>query len=208
MSAFFAHDLKNTASTLSLTLQNLRKHFGNPEFREDALRAVSRSANHINRVVNGLSTLQHELKLDLRREDLHVLVQQVMTEMDTALSVRPELDLQEVPPILLDAKQVKKVLINLLLNAGDAVSESGHISLQTIRRSEWVILSVRDDGCGMTPEFVEKSLFRPFQTTKKEGLGIGMFQTRMIVEAHGGRIEVETQPGLGTAFQVLFPLRQ
>ena len=52
-----------------------------------------------------------------------------------------------------------------------------------------------DNGCGMTPEFLRDSLFRPFQTTKKNGLGIGMFHSRMIVEAHRGRIEVESEPG-------------
>jgi signal transduction histidine kinase len=67
-------------------------------------------------------------------------------------------------------------------------------------------MSVTDNGCGMAPEFVQNSLFRPFQTTKKKGIGIGMFHCKMIVEAHRGRIEVESQPGKGSAFRVLLPL--
>ena len=63
-----------------------------------------------------------------------------------------------------------------------------------------------DNGCGMNPEFVRNSLFRPFQTTKQRGFGIGMFQCKMIVEAHPGRIEVESQPGKGTAFRILLPI--
>jgi len=59
----------------------------------------------------------------------------------------------------------------------------------------------------MTPEFIAQSLFRPFQTTKKNGLGIGMFQSKMIVEAHGGRFSVESAPGKGTTFRVFLPLR-
>jgi signal transduction histidine kinase len=66
---------------------------------------------------------------------------------------------------------------------------------------------VRDNGCGMSPEFVAGSLFRPFQTTKKRGIGIGMFLSKMIVDAHEGRVEVESHIGKGTTFHLLLPLQ-
>jgi signal transduction histidine kinase len=65
---------------------------------------------------------------------------------------------------------------------------------------------VSDSGCGMTPEFLKHSLFHPFKTTKNRGLGIGLYQSRMIVEAHQGRIEVESEEGRGSVFRVLLPL--
>jgi len=71
-----------------------------------------------------------------------------------------------------------------------------------------VELSVEDNGCGMSGEFIEKSLFRPFQTTKKQGMGIGLFHSRMIVEAHRGRIEVESEEGKGSVFRVILPLNR
>ena len=95
---------------------------------------------------------------------------------------------------------------NLLLNACDAVGMNGRITVETTRQGEWVALSVSDNGCGMSPAFVKDSLFRPFQTTKKKGLGIGMFQSKMIVEAHRGKIQVESEPGAGTTFRVMLPL--
>jgi hypothetical protein len=64
---------------------------------------------------------------------------------------------------------------------------------------------VSDDGCGMAPEFIEKRLFRPFQTTKKQGMGIGLFHSRTIVEAHGGRLEVVSAEGKGSTFRVFIP---
>ena len=76
----------------------------------------------------------------------------------------------------------------------------------TRRVAQWAQLTVEDTGCGMTPEFVHQSLFRPFQTTKKQGLGIGMFQSKLIVESHQGSIRVESIPNQGTCFTILLPL--
>jgi signal transduction histidine kinase len=69
------------------------------------------------------------------------------------------------------------------------------------------VLSVADNGCGMSEAFVRESLFRPFQSTKKNGLGIGMFQARAVVEAHGGSIQVHSEPDKGTTFYVSLPAR-
>jgi hypothetical protein len=70
------------------------------------------------------------------------------------------------------------------------------------------MLTVTDNGCGMSPEFLNRSLFRPFKTTKKNGLGIGMFQSKMIIDAHKGRIEVESAPGKGTVFRLYLPIQK
>ena len=70
------------------------------------------------------------------------------------------------------------------------------------------MLSVADNGCGMSEEFLKQSLFRPFRTTKKGGTGIGMFHCKMIIEAHGGKIEVESEVGKGSAFRVMLPLQK
>ena len=68
------------------------------------------------------------------------------------------------------------------------------------------MLSINDNGCGMSKEFMTQSLFRPFRTTKKEGLGIGLFQSRHIVEVHKGQIEVESEEGKGSTFRVILPV--
>jgi len=82
------------------------------------------------------------------------------------------------------------------------------VQIQTSQSNGWAVLQISDNGCGMSQEFVNRSLFRPFQTTKKNGLGIGMFQSKMIVEAHKGRIEVESDPGKGATFRVFLPLKK
>ena len=80
------------------------------------------------------------------------------------------------------------------------------MKIQTGQRNGWAILSIADNGCGMDPEFLKTALFRPFRTTKKKGLGIGMFQSKMIVEAHRGRITVDSQRAIGTTFRIMLPI--
>jgi signal transduction histidine kinase len=102
---------------------------------------------------------------------------------------------------------LRSVITNLLLNARDALQPGGEVRIETSQSNGWAVLSVTDNGCGMSPAFLKASLFRPFQTTKKKGLGIGMFQSKMIVEAHRGKIQVESEPGAGTTFRVMLPLK-
>jgi signal transduction histidine kinase len=120
------------------------------------------------------------------------------------MKVTKQLGLQ--PKLRLDRDQFGSVITNLLLNARDAVGPKGEIRVETRQNNNWAVLSVSDNGCGMSPAFLKSSLFRPFQSTKKKGLGIGMFQSKMIVEAHQGRIAVDSEPAVGTTFRVMLPL--
>ncbi|HWW00407.1 MAG TPA: XrtA/PEP-CTERM system histidine kinase PrsK [Candidatus Acidoferrum sp.] len=206
MSAFFVHDLKNTASTLSLMLQNLPVHYQDPAFREDALRGISRTVEHLNDLISRLNMLRHELQVQAVECDLNELVAETLQGQEQTSGVEIVKELAILPRVRLDPTQIKKVLTNLVLNARDASGVGGRIRVETARSNGWAVLAVADTGCGMTPEFIRTRLFRPFQTTKQKGIGIGMFHSKMIVEAHKGRIEVESELGKGTAFRVLLPL--
>jgi putative PEP-CTERM system histidine kinase len=205
MSAFFVHDLKNSASSLNLMLQNLPQHFDNPEFREDALRGLASTTLRINDLITRLSSFRKGLDLDRRRADLNELVIEVVNQMGPrTITVMQDLGLTDA--VYVDRAQVRSVLTNLIVNAHEATSAQGQITIRTEKRDSQAVLSVADNGCGMTAEFVRRSLFRPFQTTKKKGLGIGMFQSRMIVEAHGGQIQVQSEVGQGSTFRMILPL--
>jgi putative PEP-CTERM system histidine kinase len=208
MSAFFVHDLKNTASTLSLMLKNLPLHFNDPAFREDALKGIGNTVDHINSLIGRLGQLRQGLTLRPAMSDLNGLVAEVLKQVRGTKSTRIEFQPGGLQPIALDADQVRKVVLNLVLNAQEALNGSnGSIQIRTHQDDHWTVLAVQDNGCGMTPEFIQQSLFRPFQTTKKRGIGIGMFQSKMIVEAHKGRIEVHSIQGQGTTFQLFLPNR-
>ena len=206
MSTFFVHDLKNTASTLSLMLQNLPVHFNDPRFREDALRGISKTVAHINQLISRLSLLRQALTIQPVEADLNEMVAEALKCLDFAPQIKLEKELRPLSQVMVDPAQMRNVVTNLLLNARDAVGSAGCIRVETSQANGWVVLTVADNGCGMSAEFVERSLFRPFQTTKKQGIGIGMFQSRMIIEAHHGQIKVETHPGQGTTFRVLLPI--
>jgi putative PEP-CTERM system histidine kinase len=206
MSAFFVHDLKNTASSLSLMLQNLPKHFDKPDFREDALRSLRACVDRINNQVAQLTRLRTGLELKRQSTDLNGIVRSALQPIESTANGRVTSDLQPVPDLSLDIDQTRSVITNLVLNALDAVELKGDVRVKTRQQNGCVQLTVTDTGCGMDPEFVRRSLFRPFQTTKKKGTGIGLYHCKLIVEAHGGRIEVESQQDKGTEVRVQFKI--
>jgi putative PEP-CTERM system histidine kinase len=208
MSAFFVHDLKNTASMLSLMLRNLPVHYQDPVFREDALRGISRTVAHVNDVISRLNLLRQELAIRPVECDLNELVTETLKVQEQAAGIELVKELRPIPKVWLDPVQIEKVIINLMLNARDALGSGGRIRVETSQHNGWVVVAVADNGCGMSPEFIQERLFRPFQTTKKNGIGIGMFHCKLIVGAHRGRIDVESAPGQGTAFRVMLPLTQ
>lgn len=206
MSAFFVHDLKNAAASLSLTLENLPVHFNDPAFRTDAFRGIERTVSRIHQLIERLSTLRNRLEMNPTEVDLNELVVHAFQQLPPQDIACVTHELGTIPKIKADAEQLQSVINNLLFNARDALQGSGHIRVETSARDGNAVLLIEDDGCGMSPEFVKDSLFRPFQSTKKNGLGIGMFQSRQIINAHCGRIDVQTAPGQGTRFLVSLPV--
>lgn len=203
VSAFLAHDLKNVASTLALTLNNLPLHYENPEFRADTFQIMSKSVEKIRNMCSRLSPLDRRLELQKSECDLNELVSTTLSSLDLGRPIVA--DLVPLPKGLLDSEQIRKVLLNLILNACESSSNGAEIRVATSFENGFLRFSVTDHGCGMSREFIKKSLFHPLKTTKPGGSGIGVYQSKMIVEAHGGRIEVHSREGIGSTFTVFLP---
>jgi signal transduction histidine kinase len=98
------------------------------------------------------------------------------------------------------------VIQNLVANAMQSIDGPGTVTLRTFAENGHAVVSVADTGCGMSDDFVRDSLFAPFRSTKKDGWGIGLYQAKRLVEAHGGTIEVASREGVGTTFTVKLPI--
>ncbi|HSW39790.1 MAG TPA: XrtA/PEP-CTERM system histidine kinase PrsK [Acidobacteriota bacterium] len=206
VSAFFVHDLKNLASRLSLTMQNLPVYFDNPAFRDDALKLIGESLGKIDDLCERLSSVKQKIELKPVKEDLNELLTSLLDDFERGMAIQVDRKFSPLPPVFLDREQMQKVVTNLIMNAREAVGDNGKIRVETSVIDRHLVMAVEDNGPGMPREYIQRSLFRPFKSTKKRGMGIGLFHSKMIVEAHGGKIEVESVPGKGTTFRVLLPI--
>ena len=206
-STFMLHDLKNFASTLSYIAQNAPKHQHNPEFQKDAFQSVYETAEKIKRICNSLRSFSGALAADKKICNLNHIIQFVADTLDAGLREYLKLDLVTIPRIFADEAEVVRVLQNLLLNAREAISQQdGVIYVRTLDRGDKIDVIVEDNGAGMSRAFLEKELYLPFHTTKSSGLGIGLFHSKKIMEAHDGNIFVESEEGKGTKIVLTFPV--
>jgi putative PEP-CTERM system histidine kinase len=205
-STFLLHDLKNFASTLSLIAKNASRHHGNPDFQLDAFGSILDTAEKMKRLCNGLRTFSTSLAANKKLEDLNDIVIVAVRDFESSLSKRLKLDLSPVPEIEVDRQDFSRVLQNLILNANEA-GPTEPIELKTRSEPRGIVISVIDKGQGIPQDFLENGLFQPFHTTKRDGLGIGLFQCKKIVEAHDGTIEVESKEGAGTLVRIILPMR-
>src|SRR5207302_8940224 len=111
----------------------------------------------------------------------------------------------DLPPVLLDRDMFKQALLNLLLNAQQAMPAGGELTIQATNADGGVVLNLIDTGKGMAPEVVAKA-FRPFFSTREGGTGLGLATSRKIVQAHGGTIEVQSEVSRGTKFTIRLPV--
>ncbi len=208
LSSFIIHDLKNATSMLSLIVQNAEEHIDNPAFQRDAIKAISNTSEKIKGIIGKLKNLPTKPSLDLKYSDLGYHVKKAIHQLN--LNGNGVLSFKEAAPAKtrFDAEEISKVIINLIINALDATNNQGKIEVVVGKESNMVFVKVSDNGCGMSDEFIQKRLFKPFQTTKKKGLGIGLFQCKAIVEAHAGKLKVLSQEGRGTDFFLYLPLTE
>jgi putative PEP-CTERM system histidine kinase len=205
-STFVLHDLKNFASTLSYIAQNAPRHQHNPEFQKDSFQSVFDTAEKMKRLCNSLRTFSSTLAADKKPSDLNQIVRSVADSLNAGIQEHLKLELGSLPPILVDTEELERVIQNLLINAREAIAEDGAMIVRTVDLGDNVEVSVEDNGKGMSQEFMDKELFQPFHTTKSGGLGIGLFQSKKIVEAHSGTIIVASEDGKGTKVTLTFPV--
>jgi len=212
ISAMLTHDLKNAIEGLSLTVGNMERHFDNPQFRADAMRGLTSATDKLKALVARLSRPMTTLSGEHKRPtnvDLVPIIQRVVT-MTAEPSRGKHSIVTRLPPALLalaDPVRVEEVLENLLLNALEAMTDKGGtLTIEAGHTADGApTFSVSDTGPGMSRQFIQTRLFRPFATTKKTGIGLGLYTCREVIRASGGSIEVDSVEDAGTTFRVVLP---
>jgi putative PEP-CTERM system histidine kinase len=207
LSTFLLHDLKNFVSMLSLLVDNMGRNFDNPAFRQDALNNLSQTVAKMKRLMERLRALTQQPQFSPEPIDLSGLCRSVLDEMRPSLNAKVIDDRREVPSAHGDPAQIRQVLINLILNAEEAVDGRGEIRVSTRAEIGGVVCAVSDNGQGIPPEFLRTQLFKPFATTKSGGFGVGLYQCKTIIEAHGGRMFADSRVGEGTTLSFFLPIR-
>jgi signal transduction histidine kinase len=213
LSAILSHDLKNAAAGLSLLVSNMEKHLHREEFRAQAISSLTHATEKLRRLAARLTEPVKSLSGEYRREsrptDLVRIIRRVL-----AANVEPHAPLYELEARLpeqlvatVEPDRIENVVENLVINGVEAMGAAGgRITVEAGRLEDGLVFfSVADTGVGMAPEFLRARLYRPFATTKQKGIGLGLYTCREVVEAHGGRLEVESQLGVGTRFRVVLP---
>lgn len=209
-SSFVLHDLKNLVSSLSLVVQNADEHMSDRDFQRDTVETIGKSVEKMGSLISKLSNGAASVTPDLQETDLNRVVSDVVSQIghNGPEGKTLQMHLVSVPSVLADRQQMEKVIMNLLVNAFEAVGKAGQVMVKTGADNNQVMVAVSDNGCGMSPDYVRNALFKPFMSTKKKGLGIGLYQCQTIVKAHEGRIEVETEEGVGSTFRVVLPVKR
>jgi putative PEP-CTERM system histidine kinase len=203
MSAFVVHDLKNLVAQLSLMLRNAERHRDNPEFQRDMLSTVEHVVTRMNNLMLQLRTGATPMEKP-RPTDLESVVRRVCA---TKEGHRAPIELDLTPGVYSVGHEdrLDHVIAHLVQNALDATAETGGVSLRLRREGPRAVLEVADTGVGMTPEFVRDRLFKPFETSKASGMGIGVYESSQYVSGLGGEVLIDSEPGVGTRVRVMLP---
>jgi len=209
----FIHEIKNHLGSLALNLQLLAEDFEDPQNQRErrALQRVHRLQGECQRLVDVANDFLKFARLSdvaLAPCELGRIIEEMIdfftpTARAAAIDIKAYLP-ADLPPVALNRDLFKQALLNLMLNAEQAMPEGGALTIQAMAADAQVTLSLIDTGRGIPPETLPR-IFEPFFSTKPGGCGLGLPTTKKIVEAHRGVIDVQSEPGKGTKFTICLP---
>ena len=212
LSAGLAHEIRNPLSTIKGSAEMLLKNVNADSAVSHELAGyISSEVDRTNALVTRFLDFARPLALRLEKTEITEVIDEAVAEVE---KYTPTLDVSiyknyspDIAPILIDRQLIERVLYNLLLNAAQASPPQGSVTVKTRQLDDTVEISVIDRGTGIAPKDRE-SIFNPFFTTKSSGVGLGLAIVSKIVDEHGGQITVESEPGAGSVFHVLLPVRE
>lgn len=210
LAAGAVHEIKNSLTTISGFFQLLHKDL-KATSKKEYLNVISAELKHVNRLI---SEFLHLTKPGYSKRvpcSVNKLIREVFMLVQSEASIRNlNINLktaEDIPPVLADSEQLKQVFLNIIKNAFEALPQGGKLFLQTAwdKHEGLVRVVIRDTGTGMDQQTIA-NMFDPFFTTKEDGTGLGMFISKKIIDNHGGRLKVQSEPLKGTTVTVLLPV--
>lgn len=209
VAAGVAHEIRNPLAGIAGVIEIVGHDLPENSPAQEVIQELRAEVKHINRILTDMLSAARPKDPEYCLKDLNATAERAVLIAREQARAR-EIDvvikkLEDLPLAFYDEGQIGQVLLNLLLNAIQAIERRGNISLETGLHDGCAKLRVADNGKGISPENLPK-IFLPFFTTKAEGTGLGLPLARRIIEDHGGRIEVKSEVGKGTEFSVFIPL--
>ncbi|MEX0830362.1 MAG: ATP-binding protein [Nitrospirales bacterium] len=209
-SGFYLHDLKNLASSLSMVVQNSEKYGHDRDFQESAMRIVRNTSQRIIDLMAKLADDSKDFNTDRARNvqsvDMNTLIAETVEELGGDGCRTIFCFGENLPAIHVTVEPLKQVLLNVILNARQAMDGQGTIHILTTSNGLDLKVEIVDEGPGIPVDRLE-NLFQPFKSSKKTGLGVGLFQCKQMVEDNHGKIHIESQEGHGTKVILIFPVK-
>jgi len=210
LAAGIAHEIRNPLTSINILIHSLRERLPSENSQQEDLKVIEEEIHRMNEIVDQFLRFAKPAPPFFEKTDVLSIVEETLQLLRPQIEkqrIVVEKEFQALPMIQMDPEQMKQAMLNLLLNAIQAMPEGGQLTLKG-RNSEdgqWIHLSIQDSGMGISGEDIDK-LFDPFFSTKEGGIGLGLSITHRIIDQHHGKIEVETIPGEGTLFTVCLPI--
>ena len=195
---------------LSLMVRNADKHKHNPEFVDDMIETTRNSVDKMERLITQLRTGKESyFQSDVTRVNLGEVLRRVVDEKRRGEPVPVLKDIADCGFFVnVEKERLETIIGHLIQNAQDATATEGWVTVSCVAASDgYVKITIADSGSGMSESFIKHRLFRPFDSTKgSAGMGIGAYESREYILQTGGRLEIESEEGVGSSFHVILPL--
>ncbi|NQV35000.1 MAG: two-component sensor histidine kinase [Phycisphaeraceae bacterium] len=208
-----AHEIKNPLSTIKVNLKLIQEDL---DGLSDTLagrasrkiRIVQGEAERLHSILDGFLRFIGRPELLPEVTDLNELISDLVdfyAPEAASHQITARKGLHTEPLYCdLDSAMIKQVILNLFVNAQQAMDQGGDLIVRTFRQKDWVVLQISDTGCGMTSD-VQDRIFEPYYSGRRKGTGLGLAIAKKIIDSHGGSISVDSEPGKGTGFTIRFP---
>ncbi len=206
-----AHEIRNPLAGIAGVIEIVGRDLPASSPAKSVVKEIRQEITQINRILSDLLETARPRPPEIRASDLNTTIEHaVMLARQQVVSKPIQVDFtraEDLGDVEHDSGQMHQVLLNLLLNAVQAIDGTGAVRVAVFERGDSAVITVSDTGRGIDPEHLP-NIFKPFYTTKGEGTGLGLSLARRIVEEHHGRIDVASSPGKGTTFTITIPVRQ